>query len=173
MVYLAQPRFRKNKNHMKNKKIFTLSKPLSSKEGFTLMELLLTMAIIAILAGAILISLSSQRKKANQAKLLSEFSGVIQPTYMCKSDGGQINAPVGTNGGGDICDLSTNYGTWPDTSNADFLNYVSPNDAGMNDGTWYFYAQENGANVYVCCNSRSGRCKQIGAACDDTTDLTN
>ncbi|MEA2007127.1 MAG: type II secretion system protein [Patescibacteria group bacterium] len=158
---------------MKNKKLFTLSSQLSSKEGFTLMELLLTMAIIAILAGAILISLSSQRQKANQAKLLSEFSGVLQPMLMCRSDGESINAPNGSAGGGNICQGEPNYGTWPSVSAAGFDDFVSPNDAGINDGTWYFYAKETGESVYVCCNSRSGRCKQIGTTCDDSTDLTN
>ena len=159
----------KNKN---NKPPATHYSLLTNK-GFTLMELLLTMAIIAILAGAILISLSSQRKKANQAKLLAELSGVIQPMLMCKSDNEDIDSPNGSAGGGNICQGESAYGTWPSTTSAGFGNFVSPDDAGMNDGTWFFYVKETGANVYICCNSRSGRCKQVGAACNDSTDLTN
>lgn len=149
---------------------------LLPNNGFTLVELLLTMAIIVILSGTILISLSAQRKKAQESRALAELSGVMQPILMCRSDNGNINDPA--TGNVDICDLSTNYGTWPNTGAgsglSEFSGYSSGNDVDASPsliGNWYFHI--NDTTAYICCNSKSARCKQVGAACDENTDLTN
>ena len=163
---------------MKNKSFLlqtTHYKSLTSK-GFTLLELLLTMAIIGILAGAILISLSAQRKKAQEAKALVELSGVMQPMLMCRSDGGEVNNPAANV---DICKLSTNYGKWPSTGAgtglSEFGNYSSGDDdgdGGQLGGNWFFSI--NDTNVIICCNSRSSRCKDLSTGpCNANTDLTN
>ena len=148
----------------------------TNKSGFTLVELLLAMAVISILAGAILVSLSSQRRKAHESKLLAEFSGAIQPMLMCRTDGGTINSPNGGAGGGDICGSTANlnaataaqYGDWPSTSGTGFGNYVSA-DGDFDDGGWHFYVDDGTGRV--CCNSGSSRCHGLatGNACDNTT----
>ena len=153
-----------------------MEKNTSSSKGFTLVELLLTMAIISILAGSILVSLSSQRRKAHEAKVLAEFSGTIQPMLMCRTDGGTINIPSGGTGGGNICAATANlnaataaqYGTWPSTTGTGFGNYVSA-DLDFDDGGWHFYADDGTGRV--CCNSGSSRCHGLvtAGACTNTS----
>ena len=136
--------------------------------GFTLVELLLAMAVISILAGAILVSISSQRQRAHQSKMLSELSGTIQPMLMCRTDNNSIVRPTGGAGGGNICSTGAEYGTWPSTSGNNFGNYGSA-DGNWDDGGWHFYIDDGARRV--CCNSGSGRCHDLatGNACNNTT----
>jgi len=123
----------------------------ASRRGFTLMELLLAMAIIAILSGAILVSISSQRQRAYQSKMLAELSGVIQPMLMCRTDGNTVTVP---SGGAAICSSLPAYGTWP--TPAQGFTYNVPNQSAFNDGTWYIRATDG--TKQVCCNAISGKC---------------
>jgi prepilin-type N-terminal cleavage/methylation domain-containing protein len=138
------------------------------EKGFTLVELLLAMAVISILSGAILVSISSQRKRAFQSKMLSELSGTIQPMLMCRTDDNGIVPPTGGAGGGNICDTGSEYGTWPSTSGNDFGNYTST-DGDWDDGSWHFYIDDGTRRI--CCNSGSARCHDLvtGGACNNTT----
>jgi prepilin-type N-terminal cleavage/methylation domain-containing protein len=157
--------FKKQKNELLIKNY----QPKTTK-GFTLIELLLAMAIIAIMSGAILMSMVQQRKRANQSKLLAEFSSVIQPMLMCRSDGYSLVSPAGGAGGGNICSGQDAYGKWPSTSSTDFGNYAATNSSDMNtNGTWYFAI--NDGTVKVCCNSASSKCHTLanGATCNTTT----
>lgn len=130
--------------------------------GFTLVELLLAMAIISIISGAVLISITSQRKKAHETKMLAELSGVAQPLLMCRTDGGTVASPDGTAGGGDICTVlleATKYGKWPSTSGSTFGNYFA--DADFNDGEWHFYIDDGIRRI--CCNSGSAKCHDLAS----------
>ncbi len=140
-----------------------MTKCKHENSGFTLIELLLAMAIIGIVSGAVLISITSQRKKAHESRMLAELSGSIQPLLMCRTDSGTVASPNGTAGGGDICSLSTNYGQWPSTNGSDFGNYTADGD--FNDGGWHFYIDDGTRRI--CCNSGSAKCHDLAivAAC--------
>ncbi len=139
-----------------------------SGKGFTLIELLLVLAIISILSGTILVSVSSHKKRAEEAKMQAQLSGAIQDMVVCRSDEGAINEPNGTAGGGNICSLSGDYGAWPATGGStDFGDYVSDTD--FEDGVWFVHTDDGKARI--CCNSSSNQCQHLvsGAACTAIT----
>lgn len=149
----------------------------NTKKGFTLVELLLTIAIVAILAGALLVSMSGQKGYAERTKALGELSSLVNPILMCKTDGGTINNPDAGAGGTGICNIGggvvTTYGVWPSTAStgplAPFGNYQAGQ---LGQSNWWFFVSDGSARV--CCNGNSNRCAIIdnGVACLDK-DLSN
>ncbi|GEM_PF-443205 len=143
----------------------------TGKQGFTLVELLLAIAILVMLSGAILVSISSQREKARTTRMLSEVSAVMQPIYMCLADGGNIISPNATSGGPavSICSLSVAYGTWPKTSDIGFGVYSASNATGFGGNGWYI--KTDSASARICCNSHTLSCHSLASAatCDKDT----
>lgn len=136
-------------------------------QGFSIIELLLVMAIISIVASSILVLVSSQRQRAHQGKILAEFSGVIQPVLTCMADGLNVNNPDNTSGGDIICSSTDSHGTWPVISmESGFSDYSA---GGFESSSSWFFGV-NDANVKICCNAKNSRCTEIefDAACDGT-----
>ncbi len=128
---------------------------LQANSGFTLIEMLLVIAMIAILASAILVAISAQREKARISKVVLELSGAIQPIMMCYSDGGNVNDPSGTTGGNQICSLASSYGTWPDLSGIASYNLKNINSS----SNWEFGASVSGNNIV--CDSDTSKCEAL------------
>lgn len=139
------------------------------EKGFTLVELLLVLAIISILSGTILVSVSAHKQKAYESRMLSQLAGAIQNMVLCRSDQGTINEPTTSIGGGNICSLGVNYGTWPDISKNGFTDVYKSTDDAFEDGGWHVYV-DNGTSR-ICCNSGSNQCHSLvtGAVCTNTT----
>lgn len=143
---------------------------IKNEAGFTLLEILIVVGIIAILTGAILTSIAGQREKARVSKVLTEISARLQPMMMCWSDGNGVNTP-GTSGGGSICyDTSTNndlsaYGQWPDVSS---LTGFSINSTITNSSAWYI--RIDGSDSRICCNSATAQCGVIDPAVNCEAD---
>jgi prepilin-type N-terminal cleavage/methylation domain-containing protein len=147
-----------------------------NSEGFTLLELMTVIAIIGILASAIMVSLSVQKKRAVVGRVLTEMSATMQNIYLCKSDDGTINSPDST-GGNDLCKINEtdnpNYVQWPALGENEGLSssYTAGGDFNGND--WYYGVNADtsaGGEDNICCNAKSGKCGKIGTvSCSGTT----
>lgn len=86
-----------------------------ARRGFTLIELLVVVSIIGLLAAIILVSLSSARKKGNDARIISD----VQQT--------RVALHLGFNGNGypDLINGQNAYCNGGNTLNATFANCVN------------------------------------------------
>jgi prepilin-type N-terminal cleavage/methylation domain-containing protein len=79
-----------------------------NKKAFTLIELLLVVAIIGILAGVILVSTGSAREKAKLSKVLSTMKSIESLADACMAKGGDLVIPAYSGSGGStICNTGT------------------------------------------------------------------
>ncbi len=133
--------------------------------GFTLVELMTVMAIIAILATAIITSLSAHKKRAEGSKALTELSAVMQNVYVCLADDGTVTTPSG-NGGTFICNINgaadLRYGTWPSLTGA--LSGYAYGPSNFTIQPWAYSISKAADTITVCCNSTSSRCEKFDVA---------
>ncbi|MDZ7612231.1 MAG: type II secretion system protein [Candidatus Moranbacteria bacterium] len=144
---------------MFNKKDNTSERRVNKIRGFTLIEMVIAVAILAIVSGAILVSISGQRDKAQATQMLTEMSGTFQPIMMCLSDDGSVTNPE-TEEGNDICNEGTGYGQWPETGSA-FSGYdlVGDGFSDLSNG-WCFCTESTGGSFKICCDSAWDKCKK-------------
>ena len=71
-----------------------------NKKGFTLVELLLVIAIIGILAAVLFVSLGKQRERARMTTFKENMRGLVTAATACHDAGGEILAAQGSN----LCD---------------------------------------------------------------------
>lgn len=142
----------------------------NTQKGFTLIEVLIAIAMVAILTAGVIAGLGDARIGARRDKAFAEFLSLIQPIMICMSDGNTIREPD-SDGGEVICrtpggsDL-TAYGIWPTVGASgthDVLGNYSA-DGDFDDGTWYFSNEVNSSGSYICCNSAYSRCKVVALA---------
>ena len=87
----------------------------TNKKGFTLIELMLVIAIIGILAGAILVGMASFRNKAKASNALQTATGHARVGQVCLLGGGTL-ANVATFTGNICNNASIAPGLWTDGS---------------------------------------------------------
>ncbi|MFA5926328.1 MAG: type II secretion system protein [Parcubacteria group bacterium] len=124
--------------------------------GFTLIEILVAMAIVAILASFILVSMSAYRSKARSAKALSQLSSAIPSMMSCWINSGAVSAP---SSGDDICSLASTYGKWPQTEGD--LDSYSYGGTITDSASWFITLTSDSGNDgrRICCNGAMNSCK--------------
>ncbi len=83
------------------------------KQGFSLVELLVVMSIIAILMGIVIGVSGSIQRNAAEAKAKAEIAGLMTEIELYKADNGQY-PPSGTVGGREVLVLYKTTATDPD-----------------------------------------------------------
>lgn len=77
---------------------------INNHKGFTLIEILVVVAIIGMLASVILVSLKSAQQTAIFSRLYQTMNSVNQTAFACVSGGGTLQLPVtNSTGGTPIC----------------------------------------------------------------------
>ena len=159
----------------KIRKTLTLTQnSYSYSKGFTLIELLVVIAIIGILATVITVAVSSARKKARDARRLSDMKAIQTALEMYANDHGEY--PPITHGGPDC---SWDSGSTDSGSN-DFINKLvekgylpkvstDPTHGGCSGYRYYRYNCTTGGGGYPCYG-----CKQpyyvLGVVDMETSD---
>ncbi|OQA04169.1 MAG: Type II secretion system protein G precursor [bacterium ADurb.Bin400] len=82
------------------------------RKGFTIIELLIVVAIIAVLATLVITNVAGARQRANDSKVVADMSSAIRIAVLCMNEDGNVNAYVA---GNNICSLTNVTGRWPKT----------------------------------------------------------
>jgi len=121
----------------KNKKAY-----LPRKQGFTVIEILVVVAIIAILATVLLVSMNGSRKKAQDNSALTSFKSAAAPVYMCLTSGLLLNAVPAA--GQPIC--PGDDAVWPDFTKFGWSNTVSTN---LSDNQGFYWCDVTSDNSSI------------------------
>lgn len=146
---------------------------IKSKKGFTLVEIMVAMAIVGILAGLILVSTKSYGAKARSTKAMAQLSSALPSMISCIGNMGvaKISNP---SSGVNICTGVASYGSWPSVDNYSYTS-TAANISGTT--SWFVRLDSTAAkdDVRICCNSAMSSCKIIsplsGATCTATSPI--
>ncbi len=146
-------------------------------KGFTLVELLLVIAIIAILATVLFVSLGSQRERARVSAFKENARGLVTTFTACADGGGTIGA---TNSLADIssgvlaCSAGNKAGITanePDVPSCDGTNTKAQISSTSASGdSWNFYAKCNRSGSKYCGMYCSADGCKVDAKNDNTVD---
>lgn len=130
-------------------------------KGFTLVELLLVIAIIAILATVLFVSLGGQRERARTTAFKENVRGLVT-TFTACADGGGNTPATGTslNGTGAACTGGTSgvTGTLPKVAQCNSAStYVALSAVTATGDSWTFTA---------VCNRSTGSPATCTAVCN-------
>lgn len=135
---------------------------LLNKKGFTLIELLVVIAIIGILSSIVMVSLSSSRAKARDAKRVADIKSIQLALALYYTDYGMYPEQI----------YAGSSGSAPDTGLAPTYLPTVPRDP--SDGTTYYkygsFRSGGGAN---CSTTNPPILYHVGAILEGTNSALN
>ncbi|MFA5872122.1 MAG: prepilin-type N-terminal cleavage/methylation domain-containing protein [Parcubacteria group bacterium] len=160
-----------------------------NKTGFTLIEIMVAIAIVAILAAIVMVSMKGYGVKARSAKAQAQMSSVVPSMISCWGNGGKVRKPTANGGGNNICwgiTGASNYGQWP-TFTGDLDSYdFSSSTAAVSDtddfcslvvhcmdrDSWYFFSTSGSSDDdrKICCTKKGGGCASTIKDASETCD---
>lgn len=120
-------------------------------KGFTLIEMLLVIAIIGILAGAVFAMIGNS-DDAKTKSALSTAKSIVPYAQECLFKGNDLNSPNNAqSGGGDICNDSQTV--WPGISVTE-CSYDIP----VGSSTWVIDCSGFNVPTTISCDAQDGEC---------------
>jgi prepilin-type N-terminal cleavage/methylation domain-containing protein len=143
----------------------------NKNKGFTLIEIMVAIAIVGITSAMVLVSMNSFGAKARSSKALAQLSSAIPSMVSCWGNSNDVKNPT-SGGGGAICKQKasdggadiTSYGYWPSwTGDLDDYGFnLSPGDTVLTSpSSWKISV--HGDQFELCCNAKMNSCGNIGA----------
>lgn len=126
---------------MKNKISYNLN------NGFTLIEIILVVAIIALLAGAIIASTSSAKNKSHKASAMQTMRSLLPYATECYMKASSLNTSPIVNVT-QICPVVAIV----------FPAFDSKTTWGYSVGSSTTYVANNGGSETITCDAATGRC---------------
>jgi len=136
---------------------------IAKRDAFTLIEIMVAIAIVGILSAVVLVSMKTYGAKARSSKALAQLSSAMPSMVSCWGNGNDVGAPAS---GGAICQDSAatpndiaSYGTWPIAGSGDLTNY-SYTSTLTSKSSWLIKLSDSANDKKrVCCNSAMMNCK--------------
>ncbi len=147
------------------KKLKLKNMQLINKKGFTLVELMITVAIIGILASIVLVSTSTSVEKSKRASAIASASSVLPELVACQDDVGFAKStaivagdPVCCTNGSCGTAFSGHTVTWPNVNTKAGWSYSSSAPTGTLAAGTYSYTLTKSGQTSIICNYATNDC---------------